>query len=186
MTAHGRHSDGAPDAGMLSDNSAAPARWYAVHTRSRHEKAVHAQLLRADVEAFLPMREERRRWADRWKNVLLPMFPGYLFVHSSVEDLEVVWATKGVVSVLGRGRDKPTPVEDDQVLRVRALVDKRVQVQPAHTVKEGALVRVFRGPLMGLSGELVRIRGKDRLMIKVDLIGKGVMTDVHAGDVEPI
>ena len=80
-----------------------------------------AQLVSAGVESFLPLREERRRWQDRWKLVEFPMFPGYLFVHSTVEGLEPVWRAKGVARVLGNARDKPTPVPDDQIHRVRAV-----------------------------------------------------------------
>ena len=171
------------DAGLVTG---AVMRWYAVHTRSRHEKHVHRQLAAAQLEAFLPLREERRRWKDRWKWVEFPMFPGYLFIHSTVEQLEVVWRAKGVASVLGNGWDQPTPVPDDQILRVRAIVDSGVQVEPHPYLQKGALVRVLRGPLMGVQGIFLRNKSLDRIVIAVDLIGKAVATEIDAGDVEPI
>ena len=62
---------------MFSDTDH-PA-WYAVRTRSRHEKLVDRQLVARGVEAFLPLVERRRRWQDRYQMVSFPVFPGYCF-----------------------------------------------------------------------------------------------------------
>lgn len=161
-------------------------KWYAVHTRSRHEKMVHRQILVSTLEPFLPLRQERRRWKDRWKWVEFPMFPGYLFVRGKEDELKELWRTKGVVQVLGNGWDHPSPVPDEQIHRVRALVDSRVQVEPCPYLKRGVLVRVLRGPLMGLHGIFVQRKNLDRIVIAVDLIGKAVATEIDVGDVEPI
>ena len=169
-----------------SADSAALPQWYAVHTRSRHEKLVHAQLLGSEVEPFLPLREERRRWKDRWKWVQFPLFPGYMFVRGAVEQLELVWRAKGVARVLGNSRGRPSPVPDAQVHRVRAVVDSGLQVEPCPYMQEGTLVRVFRGPLMGVEGIFVERRGLGRIVIRVDLIAKAVAAEIAEEDVEPV
>ncbi len=56
--------------------------WYALRTRSRHEKLVHQQLDSRRVEAFLPLVDRRRRWKDRWKTVSFPIFPIHGFALS--------------------------------------------------------------------------------------------------------
>lgn len=114
------------------------------------------------------------------------MFPGYLFVRGKEDELKELWRTKGVVQVLGNGWDHPSPVPDEQIHRVRALVDSRVQVEPCPYLKRGVLVRVLRGPLMGLHGIFVQRKNLDRIVIAVDLIGKAVATEIDVGDVEPI
>lgn len=63
--------------------SAAPvaeAQWYAVHTRSQHEKSVVNQLERRGIKTFLPLISEVHRWSDRQKVVQLPLFSCYAFV----------------------------------------------------------------------------------------------------------
>jgi len=168
-----------------ADDLSSGLKWYAVHTRSRHEKVVHRQILASPLEPFLPLRQERRRWKDRWKWVEFPMFPGYLFVRGQIDELREVWRTKGVVQVLGTGWDHPSPVPDEQIHRVRALVDSGVEVEPCPYLKTGMVVRVLRGPLMGVQGIFVRRRNLDRIVISVDLIGKAVATEIDIGDVEP-
>src|SRR5439155_17167863 len=64
--------------------SGSDARWYAVQTRSRHERVVAAQLREQDVSIFLPMITQIRRWSDRRKLVEFPLFSGYVFVHAAV------------------------------------------------------------------------------------------------------
>src|SRR2546428_12495604 len=61
------------------------AAWYAIRIRSRHEKLVNQQLASRDIDVFLPLVMRRRRWADRWKNVSFPLFPGYCFARFPYE-----------------------------------------------------------------------------------------------------
>ncbi|MFZ0996746.1 MAG: transcription termination/antitermination NusG family protein, partial [Candidatus Sulfotelmatobacter sp.] len=53
--------------------------WYAIRTRSRHEKIVADQLERQSIESFLPLVKSTRKWSDRKKEVELPLFSGYSF-----------------------------------------------------------------------------------------------------------
>ena len=54
--------------------------WYAVHTRSRHEDRACLGLLQKSFHAFLPKMEVWSKRKDRRKKIMIPMFPGYLFV----------------------------------------------------------------------------------------------------------
>ena len=56
-------------------------RWYVLHTRSRFEKKMLAELTERSIEVFLPMREIISRWKDRKKRIWMPLFPGYIFVN---------------------------------------------------------------------------------------------------------
>src|ERR1700689_1777482 len=86
------------NAGLL-----AQARWYAVRTRSRHEKLVARQLENQGIESFLPVVTQVRSWSDRRKEVETPLFSGYAFlrvIHSSDDRVRVL-RTQGVVSFVG-------------------------------------------------------------------------------------
>lgn len=54
------------------------ARWYAVTTKSRHEKVVAEQFWQKDIECFLPLCEVLSKWKDRYK-MLSPLVPGLSF-----------------------------------------------------------------------------------------------------------
>lgn len=62
---------------------APPINWYALYTCSRNEKQVAAQLQQRDIEFALPLYVSVRRWKDRRVALQLPLFPSYIFVHTS-------------------------------------------------------------------------------------------------------
>ena len=62
--------------------------WYALYLRSRFKKKAYAELLRKDIECFLPLIEEVRVWSDCKKKVEEPLFPGYVFVKTDLQDKE--------------------------------------------------------------------------------------------------
>ena len=53
--------------------------WYAIHTRRHYENVVTEMLGAKGFDAYLPMLEERRRWADRTKVLKVPLFANYTF-----------------------------------------------------------------------------------------------------------
>ncbi len=55
-------------------------RWYALHTRARHERVVEHRLREQGMETFLPTVRETHRWSDRKKVVEVPLFSCYVFV----------------------------------------------------------------------------------------------------------
>ena len=60
--------------------------WYAVYTWARHEKRVKDQLDVRHIPCALPLYRVVRRWSDRRKEVELPLFPSYIFVHLTPSD----------------------------------------------------------------------------------------------------
>ena len=73
--------EGSRPGGLLNQ-----ACWYAVRTRSRHEKLVARQLETQGIESFLPVVTQTHNWSDRRKQVETPLFSGYAFlrmIHSS-------------------------------------------------------------------------------------------------------
>ncbi len=158
-------------------------RWYAVYTRSNHEKRIKQQLDGKSLESFLPVYEAVHRWKDRRVLVSLPVFPSYLFVRISLPEQRMSVATvPGVVNLVGRP-GCPTPIEDPEIeaLRICFLQGHGMMPHPYLTV--GRRVRVRNGPLADVEGILLRKKGKTRLILSVQLIARAVAVEVDAGDV---
>jgi len=60
--------------------------WYAVYTRTRHEKCVAEHCTQRGITAFLPLYHVQRRWKQRRAEVFLPLFASYIFVHIALRD----------------------------------------------------------------------------------------------------
>src|SRR4051812_4615065 len=97
---------------------AAELRWYAAYTCSRHEKKVATQLVMRDIESYLPVFTRRHRWKDRYMNVELPFFPGYVFVRLPLRERLRVLEIDGVVTLVSCA-GRPVPIPDDQIAAVR-------------------------------------------------------------------
>jgi len=168
----------------VNDNSNEPAvpPWFAIWTRSRHEKAVEEQLSSRDVEAFLPTIPRWSRWKDRKKKIDWPLFPGYVFARFVPENTLPILKCSGVVSIVSF-EGKPAPIPEFEIAGIRRLVESEIQFDPCPFVREGMLVEVIHGPLKGVIGRLVRKGSHARLVLSVDLIGRAVMVTVDAADV---
>src|SRR5712691_4144635 len=75
--------------------------WYAIQTRSRHEKVVRDQLAAKSVTHLLPLWRKRSIWKDRVKHVEVPLFGGYLFGYFALQDKVTVLETVGVARLVG-------------------------------------------------------------------------------------
>jgi len=162
--------------------------WYAVHVRSRHEFQVSDRLSTKGIETFLPTVERLRRWKDRKKLVAFPLFPGYVFVHTTREahNLLSVLKVKGVVRLLCTVPGIPDPIPDEQIISLQKLVENKEELDPYPYLTEGQKVRIKRGPLYGVEGILVERLDKHLLVLSVDVLRQGVALTINASDVEKI
>lgn len=160
--------------------------WYIIHTRSRHEVKVEADLTRKGLQTFLPRVTVRSRRRDRRQILETPLFPGYLFVRTDLNE----WAhnniirSQGVVRILGT-KGQCTPVPEDTVTSLRTLVNSGQPVFPWSKLTPGKRVRVVEGPLTGAIGVILRNKqGKKRLLVAVELLGRSVCAELAEETVE--
>jgi transcription termination/antitermination protein NusG len=159
--------------------------WYAVYTRSRHEKKVAGGLKDKNIEVFLPLRSVVNRWKDRRKEIQLPLFSGYVFVRILPEQKLPVLQTSGVVTLVGNGSD-PMPIPEEQIASIQKLVDSGIRYDPYPYLKEGTRVLIKRGPLKGMEGVLIERRKKHLLVLSVDLIQQSAVLQVDISDTDTL
>ncbi len=162
-----------------------PLCWYALRTRSRHEKRVWAQLESRGIEVFLPLIARRSRWKDRTVQIQWPVFPGYCFARFPWHDRLRVLTAQGIVEVLG-ANGRAIPVPDVEIEAVRRLVTSTLPVDPHPALEPGMAVEILRGPLQGIRGVLIRKAGKARLVVSVTVIRQGASVQIDAADAVPV
>ena len=162
------------------------SRWYAVRTRSRHEKLVARQLESQGIRSFLPVTNKIHQWSDRRKEVQEPLFSGYAFVHlnHSSGDRVRVLKTQGVVNFVGV-QGVGIPIPDQEIENINTLLSSRVSYHEHPFLYVGQKVRVCGGALDGLEGVLTE--NSDRsLVISVGLIQRSLSVRVAGYNVKPI
>jgi transcription antitermination factor NusG len=160
-------------------------RWYALKTRSRHEKRVRDQLVHRDIDTFLPLCESWRQWKDRKKKIELPLFPGYCFARFPLVEKLRVLNVLGVADLVGiKGR--PEPIHEAELAAIQQLVSTKLQYDPHPFLEEGMAVEVVRGPLAGVRGRLLRKDRVTRLVLAVTLVRQAAVVEIHPADVMPV
>lgn len=160
-------------------------RWYALRTRSRHEKLVRDRLARQGVEYLLPTLTRLSQWKDRKKAIEVPLFSGYCFARFSWRDHMPVLMVPGVVNIVGSGTN-PEPISDEEISALKSLMASALPYDAHPYLREGMAVEVIRGPLEGLRGILIRKDKRYRLVISVHLIKQAAAVEIDAVDVGPI
>jgi transcription antitermination factor NusG len=174
------HAEHGTDPGIV------PEQWYAIWTRSHFEHLVAEQLAAKGFSPFLP---EMGVWSKRLRTSrVVPMFPGYLFLHHAMEKASYIEILKarGVVRVLEGGWNRLTPIAHDEIEGIRRVVNAGVPVSPHPYFQEGDRVRVTDGPLEGLEGIFVRDkRNKGRLVVSIKLLQTSIAVEVESEMVAP-
>jgi transcription antitermination factor NusG len=159
-------------------HDAQPDSWFVIWTESRAEKKVEARIAALGLSPWLPTVKERRRWSDRWREVVSPLFPGYLFARARSVDWHKVLRTPGVLTVV-KQEGRPALLADGFVTGLRDAIERNgASPEPLTEVidyrQNDEVVIVQEGALRGMRGVVRKRRGGRQLVIWVAEIGRGV------------
>jgi transcriptional antiterminator NusG len=164
------------------------AKWYAVHTRSRFEMKVFEGFSGKSIEAFVPKIQVMSRRKDRRKKILIPLLPGYVFVHFDMTP-EAYWdiiKTTGVVRMVSF-RGEPVPARDEEVASLMILDGTDRTVQNRIYINKGDRVMIMEGPLKGLVGFYLRHKGQSRkVVVSIELLQRSLAVEIEDWALEKI
>lgn len=155
-------------------------RWYVVSSQPHQEARAEVNLRRQGFDVWLPLLQKARRHARRVDRVLVPLFPGYLFV--ALDFGTARWrsinGTFGVVKLLCNG-DVPQAVPDGLVDEIMSRRDAGGFVRlPARAFVVGQGLRVAEGPFADLEGIYEGMSGRDRVVLLLNMLGRKVRATV--------
>jgi transcription antitermination factor NusG len=162
--------------------------WYALRVKSRHEFVTAEELTRKSIVNFLPSVARTRQWKDRKKVVDFPLFPGYLFVHITLEPalfLDVL-KTRGSVGFVSLEPGHPTSIAPEDILSLKTMLTCGEPIDVFPAFKEGIIVRVKRGPLCSAVGILIKKEEHHIFLVNFDILGRSVGLKICADDVEMV
>ena len=161
--------------------------WYAVYTRSRHEKRLMELLLEKGIEAYVPLRRTLHQWSDRRKFVDEPVIRSYCFVKVGPLQYFEVLNTPGAVRYVWFS-GKPAAIPDRQIAMLKIVTGSNVEVMALpDTFRPGVRVVVNAGSLKGLSGELVSVARIRKVIIRLDQLKQVLTLSISPAllDIEP-
>lgn len=160
-------------------------RWFALRTKSRHEKLVRDRLIGLGIEQLLPTVKRLSQWKDRKKEIDVPLFSGYCFGRFEWQERTPVLKVSGIVEIIGGGK-RPEPIPDEEIAALKTLMTNTLRYDTHPYLHEGMAVEVVRGPLEGIRGILLRKERRHRLVIGVHLIQQAAAVEIDVQDVVPV
>ncbi len=170
------------EGGMLERESLP---WFALRTKSRHEKAVCCSLSQRGFTPFVPLYQARHRWKDRTVTVELPLFSTYVFCQFEPSRRVEILKAPGVWEIVSSGHT-PLEVQRGEVDALRRVLASGMPVEPWRYISAGEHVRVADGPLKGAEGVLIDAATQPKLVVSITLLQRSIMVELDAEAIEPI
>ena len=142
--------------------------WYVIQTRPRNEKKVFEQIERKEIETFLPLIQTVRYWSDRKKKLMVPLFPGYVFVNTKKDErVKAISNTYGALRYV-MYQKRPAVISEDEIRNIRLSLQAPEKIKIEDTkIMEGDLVEITGGIFMGLTGYISEVRGNYKLIVNI-------------------
>jgi len=154
--------------------------WIAVYTKSRHEQIVINELNKKNIESYCPMFKERRQWSDRKKWVHFPLFRSYVFANIEIKENIYVLQTIGVNKIV-QFQKKISIIPNQVIDNIKNIIKGGYKVEQADYFIKGDEVCVVSGPLKGLDGVVLDLRGANKIIIKIEAIQQALSVEISSG-----
>jgi transcription antitermination factor NusG len=158
-------------------------RWHVLHVRSRQEKILSADIAAMGIRHFLPLARKVRMYGRRTMTIDMPLFPGYLFVRSSLDDLYRCDRTRRVAGII------PVPNQrklEEELRNIHLALGGGAALDNHPFLEDGTRVVVRGGPLRGVQGVIEQHGKSDRLILQVEMLGGAASLELGGALVEPI
>lgn len=171
--------------------------WFVAFVGTNREKACRDQLVKLGHEAWVASQQEERQWRNgRRTNVERVVIPLMVFVHATErERLEIVrypfikyFLTDKSAKANNYGVHPVAVINDGEMEKLRFMLYQceRPVTFVSHAPRAGETVRVLRGQLRGLEGQVTRYRDGDTYLVaNIGILGCA-MVRISLNDVEPV
>lgn len=162
--------------------------WLVAYVRSCMERKTEERLTAMGIECYVPVQTELRRWSDRVKRVERLVLPFMVFVHVTPRERSLPLTLQAVSRYMVlRGEHAPAVISEEEMNRFRFMLDHSTEAVElcSQPLAPGDAVRVIKGPLVGLEGELIQVAGRSKVAIRLSLLGYA-QVDMSVEDVEKI
>jgi transcription antitermination factor NusG len=147
-------------------------KWFAAKVRYQTEKKIKLWLDEQSVEHFIPVRKIMVEKDGKRVEKEKVLIPGLLFIHTDYQKALSLSAESRIKMVYFRNLEshKLLVVPDKQMEDFMFLLDfseTAIQIENAN-LRQGDRVRVVKGEFAGIEGELIRIKGHKRVVIRLE------------------
>jgi transcription antitermination factor NusG len=157
--------------------------WHVLHTKSRQEKALSADLTAMRLSHYLPLMRQIRHYGRHKTTVEIPLFGGYLFLRGTLDVAYEADRTRRVAHIIRVPNQQQLQWE---LVNLHLALESGNDVTPYPFLKNGVRAEVKSGPLRGLQGVIENRANAGRLILQVEMLGRAVSLEIDGALLEPI
>ncbi len=158
-----------------NDREARPKRWVAALVQMNCEKKVATKLDKLGIENYVAIQTEEHQWSDRKKKINRVVIPMVVFIRLVKDEEDKFRRLSFILKFITYpgSKELATPIPDEQIDKLKFLLHNAdAKVSIVENLKVGDKVRLVRGPMKGLEGELSYIEeNKPIVAIRIDGLG---------------
>lgn len=158
-----------------NDSEAYPKRWVAALVQMNSERKVAAKLDKMGIANYVPVQQEEHQWSDRKKKIDRIVIPMVVFVRLAQNEEDEFRRLSFILKFITYpgSKELTTPIPDEQIEKLKFLLHNAdAKVSIVENLKVGDKVRLVRGPMKGLEGELSYVEeNKPIVAIRIDGLG---------------
>ncbi|MBL7108207.1 MAG: KOW motif-containing protein [Candidatus Cloacimonetes bacterium] len=164
---------------QLSDDS----KWYAVHTKSRHEKQIARKCKDYNISYYLPLKKSVRHYEHRVITFQKPLFSGYIFCKCDENKKQNLYKTGRICKFL-----EPTDQTQlvNELQQIYGIIEKDAEILPHNFLQRGKKVKVINGPFADFEGKISHRKGEYKLVLNIELIRQAIAVEIDSKNVVPI
>ncbi|MBE6223861.1 MAG: UpxY family transcription antiterminator [Bacteroidales bacterium] len=161
-----------------------PYQWFAMRATYKRELLARDYLVERGIDVFVPLRKVVKKVRGIKRKLTVPAINSLIFVHARKEELQEAKFGVDYLQYLTRkldGRSIPIIVPDRQMEQFRQVVeddtiDKTFYAPGELDLAKGTKVRVHGGPMDGIEGVLLKVKGKRARQFTMEVEGTIAMS----------
>lgn len=152
--------------------------WYLLYTRPHHEKKITIYLQERQVEHYLPMVKTIKQKQGQSKENLSPLFPSYVFVY--LENVRDYYTASGAPGGLHFVKmEGQLAVVDAKIIQnLKLVIERNMNLEVVPEFSAGQEIVVKTGPFAGLSGEIIRHLGRQKVQIRMHIMQCSLLVSI--------
>lgn len=161
--------------------------WYLVTTKARAELLAQQNLQRQAYVTYLPLLKCRRRRRGQYSTSIEAFFTGYLFIrlNKETDNWSPIRSTRGVSGIVRFGVNAAVVIPNKLIESLKINEDDfgYQRIEPL-LPKKGDRINIIDGPFSGQQGIFQAMKGRDRALLLLDVIGKNTRATLSINDLQ--
>ena len=154
--------------------------WIVARNKPNQDKIALINLERQNFEFFQPTFKTMSRVQNKFKEIIKPVFPGYIFISINLEEnnWHKINNTRGISRIIVFGNEIPL-IHCELIEDLKHRFSLNSSLEAANPFEVGMNAEITNGPFAQLIGKIEEIDADQRIWILLDILGTQTRVSIN-------